>query len=174
MEVFNVQAQDDWKPCICPVDFDRVNRVTLAARHLLILRLVPSGIVARSGDYVAANPRRTDRRRCHTIVYPDNSYGLAFDIMTRGGDLIVSHPLRILQRDAAGLIAAILNVEWRAAPDTADTAEGGHLAPTHQERALWARTFQRGVCLGSSWPASDDAGASRERRPDRPVPREAL
>jgi hypothetical protein len=38
------QSQGNWKPCVCEVDFDRVNRVALTRSHELIAALLPGGV----------------------------------------------------------------------------------------------------------------------------------
>ena len=39
------RSRNDRKPCVCPVDFDRVNRVALTRSHELIAALLPGGVL---------------------------------------------------------------------------------------------------------------------------------
>jgi hypothetical protein len=115
------QSQDNWKPCVCEVDFDRVNRAALTRSHKLIPTLLPGGVTSGT-QYVI--PRRRDRRLLS--IFLDSGRWSDFAIVAHGDDLVglVAHALDITERDAARLIAHLLGIEWRAAPDVGDATEG--------------------------------------------------
>ena len=55
-----LQSKDNWKPCVCEVDFDRVNRAALARSYELIPALFPGGVTSGPQDVV---PRPNEPRR---------------------------------------------------------------------------------------------------------------
>jgi hypothetical protein len=114
------RSQDNWKPCVCEVDFDRVNRAALARSREFIPALLPGGTGGR--QYVVARPN--DQRLLS--IFLDSGKWSDFQVVDHGGDLIglIAHVFGITRRDAARLIAARLGIEWRAAPDLGETTEG--------------------------------------------------
>jgi hypothetical protein len=115
------QSEDNWKPCVCEVDFDRVNRAALTLSREFIPALFPGG-VSTGPQYVV--PRPSDRRLLS--IFLDSGKWSDFQVVDHGGDLIglIAHVFGITPRDAAQLIAATLGIEWRAAPDLGETTEG--------------------------------------------------
>jgi hypothetical protein len=115
------QSQDNWKPCVCPVDFDRVNRVGLARSHELIAELLPGGLTS-GAQYVV--PSRDERRLISIFV--DSGKWSDFDVVAHGDGLVglAAHVFHVSHRDAARLIAHLLGIEWQAVPDVGDTTDG--------------------------------------------------
>jgi hypothetical protein len=109
------------KPCVCKVDFDRINREALTRSRELIPALLPGGV---SGGRQYVIPRQKDRRLLS--IFLDSGRWSDFAIVAHGDDLVslVSHAFDMTERVAARLIAHLLGIEWRAAPDVGDTTEG--------------------------------------------------
>jgi hypothetical protein len=114
------KSRHNRKPCVCPVDFDRVNQDALARSRELISALLPGGVTSGS-QYVI--PRPASRRLLS--IFLDTGRWSDFAIVAHGDDLVgfVAHALRIPQRDAARLITAVIGTEWRAAPDGGEATE---------------------------------------------------
>jgi hypothetical protein len=107
------------KRCVCSVDLDRVNQAALSRSHELISALLPLG----GAQYVV--PRRDDRRLIS--IFLDCGKWSDFDVVAHGDRLVglAAHILlNISHRDAARLIADLLGIEWRPAPDVGDTTDG--------------------------------------------------
>jgi hypothetical protein len=82
------QSQDTWKPCVCEVDFDRVNRAALARSRELISALLPGGVTSGT-QYVI--PRQKDRPLLS--IFLDSGRWSDFAIVAHGDDPVslVSH-----------------------------------------------------------------------------------
>jgi hypothetical protein len=106
---------ESWRPCVCEVDFDRVNGAALTRSHELIPALLPGGVTSGT-QYVI--PRQKDRRLLS--IFLDSGKWSDFEVVAHGDDLV-----DITQRDTARLIAVVLDVEWRAASDFGEAKERG-------------------------------------------------
>lgn len=98
-----------WKPCVCPVDFERVNRAALARSRELIPALLPGGVTS-GHQYVIA--RLSDQRV--VSIFLDRGNWTDWEIVAHGDDAVrlIAHSFGISQRDAAQLIARWLDIEW--------------------------------------------------------------
>jgi hypothetical protein len=105
-----MSQSQDWKPCVCQVDFDRVNRVALTRSHELISALFPGGVTGGT-QYVI--PRRKDGRL--SSIFLDSGSWSDFAVVAHGDDIVglVAHIFDLTRRDAAQLVAAVLGIEWR-------------------------------------------------------------
>ena len=96
------------------IDFDAINRVALPALPILLARWLPNG--KRIGrEYVALNPRRTDRHLgSFKIVLSGRRAGMWADFATgdKGGDVIslAAYLFALSQSEAARRIADMLEV----------------------------------------------------------------
>jgi hypothetical protein len=115
------QSQDNWKPCVCLVDLDRVNQAALSRSHELIPALLPRGVTS-GAQYVV--PSRDERRLIS--IFLDSGKWSDFDDVAHGDGVVglVAHVFNVSHRDAARLIAHLLGIEWRAAPDVRGTTDG--------------------------------------------------
>jgi hypothetical protein len=113
---------ESWRRCVWPVDFDRVNRAALARSRELIPWLLPGGVTSGT-RYVI--PRQKDRRLFS--IFLDSGRWSDFAIVAHGDDLVglIAHAPDITQRDAARLIAVVLDIEWRAASAFGEAKERG-------------------------------------------------
>jgi hypothetical protein len=98
------------KPCVCPVDFDRVNRAALARSRELIPTLLPGGVTT-GHQYVIP------RLNAPGIVsiFLDRGKWSDWEVVAHGDDPVglIAHTLGISPREAAQLIARCLDIEWR-------------------------------------------------------------
>jgi putative DNA primase/helicase len=109
------------KLCVCPVDLDRVNQAALSQSHEVIPSLLPGGVTGGT-QYVV--PSKDERRLLS--IFLDSGKWSDFKVVAHGGDLVglIAHVFNLSERDAARLIAHLLDIEWRAAPNVGDTTEG--------------------------------------------------
>jgi hypothetical protein len=105
-----LQSKDNWKPCVCEVDFDRVNRAALARSYELIPALFPGGVTSGPQDVV---PRPNDRRL--VSIFLDTGKWGDFAVVAQGDKIegFIAQAFNITRRDAARLITATLGIEWR-------------------------------------------------------------
>jgi hypothetical protein len=95
-----------------PIDFDAINRATLAAFPAVLARILPRG--KRVGaEIVALNPRRADRRLGSFKVNRYNGRWADFATGDKGGDPIslVAYLADVSQGEAARLLAQILGID---------------------------------------------------------------
>jgi hypothetical protein len=99
-----------WKPCVCPVDFDRVNRAALARSRELVPTLLPGGVTT-GHQYVI--PRLNDPGI--VSIFRDRGNWSDSEVVAHGDDAVglIAYSLGISQRDAAQLIARWLDIDWR-------------------------------------------------------------
>jgi hypothetical protein len=116
------QSQDDWKPYVCPVDFDRVNRVVLTRSHELMHALLPGGVTNGTQCFI---PRRKDRRLISISV--DSGRWSDFALVEQGDDIVdlVAHVFDLTRRDAAQLVAAVLGIEMAGVAMSGDARDAG-------------------------------------------------
>ena len=109
------------RPCTCAVDFPRINQEALTRGEELLAALLPGGVSSNPNQYVFP------RRQRLLSIFCDSGKWLDLSAEPQGADLIgfVAHALRIPQWGAARKIAAMLDIEWRAAPDVDATTKGG-------------------------------------------------
>jgi hypothetical protein len=94
------------------IDFDGINRAALVVLPALLTRLIPGGrIVGR--EYVARNPRRTDRRPGSFSVNVKTGRWADFASGDRGGNPVslVAYVANVNQGQAARLLARMLGLE---------------------------------------------------------------
>jgi hypothetical protein len=101
-----------------PLDFDSINRAALSALPAVLARVLPSG-KAIHREWVALNPRRSDRNLGSFRVNRYNGKWADFATGDKGGDPIslVAYVEGVSQSEAARLLAQMLgiNVEARRA-----------------------------------------------------------
>ncbi len=93
------------------LDFDRINRAALAALPALLARWLPGG--RREGhEYVAVNPRRSDRRPGSFRINMNSGKWADFATDDRGRDVVslAAYLGGISQVDAARALAEMLGV----------------------------------------------------------------
>ena len=93
------------------IDFPVVNRAALANIEVILRRWLPDGVV-RGNEFVARNPRRSDRRHGSFKVNLETGQWADFAIDARGGDLISlgAYLSGTDQITAARRIASMLNL----------------------------------------------------------------
>ncbi|MGH7122117.1 MAG: hypothetical protein ACREFP_24505 [Acetobacteraceae bacterium] len=93
------------------VDFDRVNRAALAALPALLARWLPDG-KWHGAEYVARNPKRTDRRP-GSFKINRNGRWADWAAGAKGGDVVslAAYLAGIGQAEAARELARALGIE---------------------------------------------------------------
>jgi len=99
---------DDW------VDFPKVNRAALARLPDILARWLPGGRL-EGAEYVALNPRRTDKRPGSFKVNMRTGRWADFATGDKGGDAIalVAYLRGCTQFEAGRRLAAMLGIEAR-------------------------------------------------------------
>lgn len=99
------------------VDFAGVNRAALDHLPALLRMWLPDG-VRRRGEWVARNPRRSDRHPGSFSINLRTGRWADFATGDAGGDPIslAAYLFGTGQADAARSLALALGVEWRARP----------------------------------------------------------
>lgn len=94
------------------LDFDRINAAALAALPALVARWLPDGR-REGGEWVARNPRRTDRRPGSFRVNITTGKWADFATGDRGGDVVslAAYLGGIGQADAARNLADMLGMK---------------------------------------------------------------
>jgi hypothetical protein len=98
------------------IDFDRINGEALVHLDAICRRLLPDG--KREGqEYVALNPRRSDRHLGSFKVNRRNGRWAAFATGDKSGDPIslVAYLANVSQAEAARLLARMLDLEGQRA-----------------------------------------------------------
>lgn len=93
-------------------DFDKINRTALACLPAVLSRILPDG-KAISGEWVALNPTRADRRAGSFKVNLVNARWADFATDDKGGDPIslVAYLEGASQGEAAKLLASMLGID---------------------------------------------------------------
>ena len=93
------------------IDFAAVNGAAIAALPSLLARWLPGG-VARSAEYVALNPRRTDRRPGSFSISLRTGKWADFATGDKGGDIVslAAYLSGTGQAEAAYALADMLGV----------------------------------------------------------------
>ena len=96
------------------LDFDRINRVAIAALPTVLGRLLPGGKTL-GREYQALNPRRSDRNIGSFKISCVNGKWQDFATGDKGGDPVslVAYLEGVSQGEAARLLARMLGVELR-------------------------------------------------------------
>jgi hypothetical protein len=96
-----------FRPCTCPIDFDRINKEALKQAHPLLSAFVPG---ASLPDFCTA-------ATAGGASFVDGRTGqwAHVDAGEHGDDLIsfVAYLLRLNRREAAKFLAALLQIDWR-------------------------------------------------------------
>jgi hypothetical protein len=98
------------------IDFDRINGGALVYLDAICRRLLPDG--KREGqEYVALNPRRSDRHLGSFKVNRHNGRWADFATGDKGGDPVslVAYLANVSQAEAARLLARMLDLEGQRA-----------------------------------------------------------
>jgi hypothetical protein len=98
-----------------PLDFDTINRAALDALPAVLARVLPSG-KAIHREWVALNPRRSDRNLGSFRVNRYNGKWADFATGDKGGDPIslVAYVEGVSQSEAARLLAQMLGIDVEA------------------------------------------------------------
>jgi hypothetical protein len=98
-------------------DFGGVNRAALIHLPSLLKTWLPDG-VRRGSEWVARNPRRSDRNPGSFSINLRTGRWADFATGDAGGDPIslAAYLFSIGQADAARALALVLGVDWRARP----------------------------------------------------------
>jgi hypothetical protein len=113
--------------CVCPVDFDAINRAAISTIRDLLPALVPGGDESPNVDALRNVQRRGNGPLGSLLLNRlAGSWG-HYEVVAQGDDLVrfIAHSLGISQHGAAQIIAAFLGIEWQAAPGVGKTTEGG-------------------------------------------------
>ncbi len=97
------------------LDFDRINAAALAALPAVLARVLPSGKAVHR-EWLALNPRRSDKRLGSFKVNRFNGNWADFATGDKGGDVIslVAYVEGVSQGEAARLLAQMLGIEGGA------------------------------------------------------------
>ena len=97
------------------LDFSRINTVALANAESICRRIIPGGRV-QSGEYVACNPNRADRRPGSFKINLRTGRWADFASGETGGDLIALTAWRfgVRQAEAARQLADFLSLDTEA------------------------------------------------------------
>jgi hypothetical protein len=171
------QSQDDWKPCVCPVDFDRVNQVALTRSHELIRALLPGGVTSVTQCFI---PRRKDLRLIS--IFLDSGRWSDFALVAHGDDIVglVAHVFDLTRRGAirrrraqCRMAVAAISAEARGACGTNRLRAAMNVAASGDGNRLpWLTRTGLRRCWRAVPPGK--SSYSRERHPGRPEPRQAL
>jgi hypothetical protein len=99
------------------LDFAGINRAALAHLPAILRTWLPDG-VRRGGEWVARNPRRSDRHAGSFSINLRTGRWADFATGDKGGDPIslAAYLFGTGQADAARTLALALGVDWRARP----------------------------------------------------------
>lgn len=97
---------------LCDTDFTKINRAALPALPAILRRILPDG-KAISGEYVAKNPTRADRRAGSFKINMRSGKWSDFATGDAGGDVVslIAYVENKSQGDAARLLASMLGLK---------------------------------------------------------------